>query len=308
MGAPLDDYREHVGAKHGLARGETGSGRRNKAVEIDEASKRHAEDRAAQIDARAAAIEAERQAGLRDFAEQADLLLKSNGELDAKRAEIELRDTASRRLAAEVADDRAANAAELSHPRRWKAEAMPFVKEGLARRKEEEAERQADEAYRRKPRRRKSDDAALEEALRLEREQERRKSKTQAERQRGAVVRTAETRRSIGRRRALNCASGDASRQRRHHPGGRLCRTRQGGGAESAGRQVDGGHGPARQDRRVGRTRPEADRDVRVPTSCRTAADCYFGKGPSGDSECESRYAAQASINALRRSKWSVRA
>ncbi len=56
----LDDYHATVGAKYGLKRGVKGSQRRNKAVEVDESSRRHAKDREAKLDVRERKLEAER--------------------------------------------------------------------------------------------------------------------------------------------------------------------------------------------------------------------------------------------------------
>ncbi len=52
----LDDYHKSVGARFGLARGERGSGRKHRAITIDEATRRHAEDRSAKLDVREAEI------------------------------------------------------------------------------------------------------------------------------------------------------------------------------------------------------------------------------------------------------------
>ena len=85
MSALLDDYHAAVGAKHGLARGRKGPQRRHKAVEIDEATQRYADDKIAKLKVRETEIEAKRQ----EFNKSADLVLEAKKVLDAERVQLE---------------------------------------------------------------------------------------------------------------------------------------------------------------------------------------------------------------------------
>ena len=205
----LDDYHQHVGAPHGLTRGVKGSQRKNKAVEIDEASRLHAQDREVQLDVREAeidkrAVRVER--GYRrhkaelteDYeARKADLqkrrlalkeekakLEREQARLDKLDIEIEDKNRISREFAASTVDERLRLHAENKELRAWVERAKPFVSEGMARRKAEAAQRRADAAYQQRLDKLEADDAELEAILQLEAEREEQAKQAEAERQR----------------------------------------------------------------------------------------------------------------------------
>ena len=204
MALLLDDYHQHVGEQFGLTRGVKGSQRKNKAVEVDEASRLHAKDRAAVLDVRESKIDARAVRVERGYRKHKADLHKRVATLEAKRdaikrerddlkkerarlakldAEIEDKNRISREFAASTVDERLALHAENQQLRSQLERARPFVSEGLARRKAEDAQRRADAAYQQRLDKLESDDAELEAILELEAQREEEAKQAEAERQ-----------------------------------------------------------------------------------------------------------------------------
>ncbi len=211
----LDDYHATVGAKYGLARGVKGSQRRNKAVEVDESSRRHAEDREAKLDVRERKLEAEReeitaqrQAVKADFDEKADTLLEAQKSLnereaqldaDAKRkdAEYNRRELALRHVERDHAEAKAALAGKLrrlDELEEYQRKVAPVV---AANRKAKEAKARADRESERQ-RRFLEEETARAEAEEEERELER-EAADEAERRKKAKAKVVPARSWFGR-------------------------------------------------------------------------------------------------------------
>ncbi len=198
MQALLDDYHKTVGKPFGLTRGERGSGREHKAITADEATRRHAADRAAKLDVRERKLEAERadvatqrqavkveredvaaqrQAAKADFDQKADMLLEAQDSLnerearidaDAKRrdADFNQRELTLRRIERDQAEAKAAAKAEIAGELRrltqleeYLREVEPLAEEALKNRKAKEAQERADREYEDRRRRFHEEDA-----------------------------------------------------------------------------------------------------------------------------------------------------
>ena len=204
MSLILDAYHAKVGEKHGLKRGVKGSKKKHKAVEIDKASRLYAADRAAVLDVRESKIDARAVRVEQGYRKHKADLHKRVATLEAKRdaikrerddlkkerarlakldAEIEDKNRISREFAASTVDERLALHAENQQLRSQLERARPFVSEGLARRKAEDAQRRADAAYQQRLDKLESDDAELEAILELEAQREEEAKQAEAERQ-----------------------------------------------------------------------------------------------------------------------------
>ena len=106
MSVLLDDYYATVGEKDGLARGQKGSQRGHKAVEVDEASRRHAADRSMKLDVRERAVEeleAQRVKELDEAHDLADeLMTETVTEINQRQTAMLERERKSKRKVAEV--------------------------------------------------------------------------------------------------------------------------------------------------------------------------------------------------------------
>ena len=151
MAALLDSYHMEVGAKYGLGRGERGSGRKHEAVTVDEASRRHAEDRKAALDVQEAELKDKYMAKLAEANDVAQAAFRSLNEreaaLDAREAELEQREAEAEATALEAAgsrfDEQARRARAEARLASYRKVADPLVRAERERRERHEASRKA---------------------------------------------------------------------------------------------------------------------------------------------------------------------
>ena len=101
----------------------------------------------AQVKAARSKLFEERLAAKSDFDKRADLLLESQEALKAWEKKLDAKAAALKQLEQQLTIERKTNAEELRDLRKYKRQAAPFVKEGLARRNARQAQIDADKAY-----------------------------------------------------------------------------------------------------------------------------------------------------------------
>ena len=190
----LDSYHAEACAEFGLARGERGSGRKHKAVTVDEASRRHAQDREIALEAREREFNERADARTRElderaveqkrlFEERADLVERANAEVEAKRKENE---DEEKRLVNEKARMLAENESwAMEHMARKNAEAkLREAKRKLAKHENAERLKREDAEAKRQARwdRENADDARILKGERLREKREAARDETRKRR------------------------------------------------------------------------------------------------------------------------------